>query len=400
MPDRSADIGELLAHPIIAIITPHLVGEVCVVGGIVRDALLGRPHLHDVDLVVEGDAIAVGRTVARELGCGLVAHERFGTCVLELPHHGGHVDLISARSETYPTPGALPVVGPGGLRDDLGRRDFTINAMAVRVTGAEAGALIDPFGGQRDLRNGVIRALRDDAFVEDPSRIVRAARYAGRLGFTISPQSAQAMVHVAGGIDWTSARVARELQRLLDEESPASALAHLVAAGCPGIIDVSVDAIAGIDAAHDAWRRLTPHAPDVARWALRAGVALTPEVRDVVAIPGWGRGVARELADGVALAANCALLHTPSSIDALLGAQPVAMQIGAHAAGAEVVATWWREWRDVRPVIRGSDLARSGVTPGPAIGRALARLRAAVLDGHIEGHDAQLEFAVRAAQDA
>ncbi len=400
MPDRSADIGGLLAHPIIALVTPHLVGEVCVVGGIVRDALLGRAHLHDVDLVVEGDAIAVGRTVARELGCGLVTHERFGTCVLELPHHGGHVDLISARSETYPTPGALPVVGPGNLADDLGRRDFTINAMAVRVTGPETGALIDPFGGQRDLSAGVIRALRDDAFIEDPSRIVRAARYAGRLGFAISFESAQAIIAVAGGIDWTSTRVARELQRLLDEESPASALAHLVAFGCLGIIDVSADVIARIDAAHDVWRRLTPHAPDVARWALRGGVALTSEVRDVMAIPGWARGVAREFADGEALAVQCAMPYSPSSIDALLGARPVAMQIGARAAGAEVVATWWREWRDVRPVIRGSDLARSGVTPGPAIGRALAKLRVAVLDGQVEGRDAQLEFAVRVARDA
>jgi tRNA nucleotidyltransferase (CCA-adding enzyme) len=231
--------ARLAAHPLVAPVVP-LAGEVPVhvVGGMVRDALIGRPHGDDVDLVVEGDAVALARRLARRLGVRVVAHERFGTAVLELPH-GGHVDLITARRERYPRPGALPDVEPGDLADDLARRDFTVNAMALALTGPAAGALLDPWDGARDLARGVIRTLRPGAFHEDPSRVVRAARYAGRLGFALEDRTAREAAASAADLDWAAARVAEELRRLLDEDDPVPA----------------VDVLAGLGAAWDAVNR-------------------------------------------------------------------------------------------------------------------------------------------------
>ncbi len=135
--------------------------------------------------MVEGDAIAVAKGLGRALDARVVAHERFRTAEVQLGG-GRHVDLVSARTETYAAPGALPTVAMGTLRDDLARRDFTINAMAVGLSGDHDGRFVDPHDGAADLEGRLVRALRDDAFDEDPSRVVRAARYAARLGFTLA----------------------------------------------------------------------------------------------------------------------------------------------------------------------------------------------------------------------
>ncbi|MEW6581609.1 MAG: polynucleotide adenylyltransferase, partial [Actinomycetota bacterium] len=237
---------------------------VSVVGGAVRDALLERPHGPDVDLVVEGDALAVARRLGRSLGAFVVPYERFGTARLELPH-GGEIDIVTARREWYPAPGALPVVEPGTLADDLARRDFSINAMAYRVTGRDAGEIVDPHGGRRDLAGATVRVLRDDAFVEDPSRVVRAARYASRLRFLLDPRTAALAAGEAPRLRIDNARVADELTRLLGEDSAAAAVAMLRRLGTPwlGPVDGLGDAFAAIDAA---LRR--PGAPPLPAWPL------------------------------------------------------------------------------------------------------------------------------------
>ena len=150
------------------------------VGGAVRDLLLGRPRA-DVDLVVEGDAGAL----AERLGGAEKEHERFGTVKVEIDRH--EVDLASARTETYPEPGALPVVAPAeSVEADLARRDFTINAMAIPLDGEAR--LIDPRGGREDLEI-VPRVLHGRSFEDDPTRAIRAARYASRYGFTLEPET-------------------------------------------------------------------------------------------------------------------------------------------------------------------------------------------------------------------
>lgn len=396
--DRTHLPDELLAHPLLARLRPLLSGEVSVVGGVVRDALLGRVHLLDLDLVVEGDAIALAHSVAHRLSAPVAAHPRFGTAVLELPHGDGHVDFISARREYYPSPGALPVVRPGTLADDLARRDFTINAMAVRITGTRAGELVDPHGGRADLDARLVRALRSDAFVEDPSRIVRAARYAGRLGFALEASTQIAAQAAVAGLAWDSARVADELLRLLEEIDPGPALGLLVNLGATGIAPDASELIGPLDAARAELAARDPHAPVPPGWALRAGVALEPSAAAGAALPGWARGVAEEVACGPRVRDALERTGRPSEIDGVLIQTPLPALIAAHALGAPHVLEWWTTWRGTHLAVRGADLVAAGIAPGPAIGRALAALRAALLDGVVGHPREQLAYAIRHAQ--
>ena len=366
-----------------------------VVGGAVRDALLGRPAGPELDLVVEGDALALARRLGRRLNGRVVTHPRFGTAAVELPH-GAQVDVVTARRETYPRPGALPEVAPGTLADDLARRDFTVNAVAQRLSGAGAGDLVDPHGGVGDAAAGIVRALRPDAFAEDPSRLVRAARYAARLGFMLDGQTAAAAREAAPGLDLGSARVADELTRLAREPTAPSALALLGSLGVPwlsGPRDAGLrERFAAIDEA-----LARPGAPEVPAWPLRLGEALEPEALAGAAVPGWARALGAEGRAGGELAERLRPGLAPSEVDRLLRAAPPAAAVGALARGAEPVARWWARDRDLGTAVRGADLVRAGVPPGPAIGRALAEVRAAVLDGRVGGPEEQLALALRAA---
>ena len=368
-----------------------------VVGGAVRDALLGRPAGPELDLVVEGDALALARRLGRELGGRVVAHPRFGTAAVELPH-GQHLDVVTARRETYPRPGALPEVAPGTLADDLARRDFTINAVARRLSGRGAGALVDPHGGVADAEAGIVRALRADAFEEDPSRLVRAARYAARLGFLLHGDTAAAAREAAPGLDPGGARVADELARLAQEPTAPSALALLGSLGVPWL---SGPRDAGLrerfTALDDALAR--PGAPELPAWPLRLGEALDPETLARTAVPGWARALGAESRAGAALAERLGGGAAPSEVNRLLRAAPPATAVGALSRGAEAVAGWWAQGRDREPAVRGADLVRAGIPPGPAIGRALAAVRAALLDGRVGGPEEQLALALRVARE-
>ncbi|WP_217912838.1 CCA tRNA nucleotidyltransferase [Miltoncostaea marina] len=368
-------------------------GEVSAVGGVVRDALLGRPPGDEVDLVVEGDAIALARRVAHDLGAPLTTHGRFGTAVVELPHGAGRVDLVTARRERYAAPGALPEVEPGTLADDLARRDLTVNAMALRLCGARAGELVDPHGGLTDLGAGIVRTLREDAFREDPSRLVRAARYAARLGFVLATGTERAARAAAAGLDPGSSRVADELRRLLEEPSAADGLDLLRDLGVAWVRPGSGPWMARLEAA-----LAHPDAPDVPLWALRLGAGVEAGAFAHAALPGWARAVAAEVLGGAALAERIAAAAAPSQVDRLLRAAPPAAAVAALAHGAEAVGEWWSHGRAREPAVRGADLVRAGVAPGPAIGRALEAVRAAVLDGRVAGYDDQLALALDVAR--
>ena len=177
----------------------HLVGDAAnergwrayLVGGPVRDLLLGE-KISDIDIAVEGDAIELGRELAARFKAKMVAHPKFGTCTIAgLKSHS--VDLATARKETYAKPAAYPDVEPSTLRDDLFRRDFTINAMAMSINKTDFGDLIDYFGGKRDIDKHLIRVLHDKSFIDDPTRILRAARFAKRFGFGIEPRTGRLM---------------------------------------------------------------------------------------------------------------------------------------------------------------------------------------------------------------
>src|SRR5207302_3864097 len=191
---------------------------VYLVGGTVRDILLGEPSF-DVDIAVEGDAIALAQSLADALGGRVRAHEKFGTAVV-IYGEGERVDVVTARTEFYDAPAALPTVEHASIREDLFRRDFTINAMAASLKGADFGRLVDPFGGRRDLEARRIRVLHNLSFIDDPTRIFRAIRYENRLGFRMDDHTerlARGTVEMGLVGDLSSERLRNELIALLEE---------------------------------------------------------------------------------------------------------------------------------------------------------------------------------------
>ncbi len=198
------------------------------VGGCVRDWLLGMRTTKDLDVTVDGDGLAFARAAADALGGTAEAHPAFGTATVRWRGRtGGRVDVASCRKETYRKPAAYPTVSRGTLREDLCRRDFTINAMAVSLHPDTFGQLVDPFGGARDLQARTLRILHPKSFEDDPSRILRGVRFAHRLGLRWEPRTASALraAMAAGALGWLNAgRLRRELDRMLAEQDPRGCL--------------------------------------------------------------------------------------------------------------------------------------------------------------------------------
>ena len=204
-----------------------------IVGGFVRDLLLGQPG-QDFDIVVEGDAIALARRLAAKHGGRVTAHAQFGTAKWKLPPAlspaipSGHLDLVSARTEFYAHPSALPEVERGSIKLDLHRRDFTINTLAIRLDRDAFGDLLDFWGGELDLRNGLIRALHSISFVDDATRILRAVRFEQRFGFRIEARTAELIAHALPLLHKVSGdRIRHELDLILQEAEPERHLFRL-----------------------------------------------------------------------------------------------------------------------------------------------------------------------------
>jgi len=207
-----------------------------VVGGFVRDLLLGTPTL-DLDLVVEGDAIALAKALGKRLKARVRSHARFGTAKVILNGTAGtnlppSLDFVTARTEFYHHPTALPEVERSSIKQDLYRRDFTINTMAISLDRDRCGELLDFYGGERDLRDKLIRVLHNLSFIEDPTRILRAVRLEQRLGFTIETRTAELIDDALGLLDRvTGERLRHELELILDEREPGAIIARLAQLG-------------------------------------------------------------------------------------------------------------------------------------------------------------------------
>jgi tRNA nucleotidyltransferase (CCA-adding enzyme) len=391
-----------------------------VVGGAVRDLLLGLAP-GDFDVVVEGDAIPVARRAAASLGGEAVVHERFGTATVRA---GGIVfDVAGARRETYARPGALPDVELGAtLAEDLARRDFTVNTLALRLGDGE---LAGWPGAQEDLDARVLRVLHDASFTDDPTRLVRLARYAGRLGFAIEEHTARlAAAAVAGGAleTVTGERLSAELRLLAREPQPAALEAlerfGLGAALLPGFAvdaalvgravalcaEVAAGGGGGNTDAAPGGAAVRDGAPPLEGAPRSDVVALACAVRsaDGRELAARLRGLAFPAADAAAIVAaagvDAAALAgvRPSEADAVLARLPVEAAAVAAAAGAEPARTWLLRDRHARLAIRGDDLLAAGLS-GPAVGRGLAAARAALLDGVAGDRGAQLAAALAGA---
>jgi len=190
-----------------------------VVGGFVRDLLLKRPSL-DIDVVVEGDGLAYSKALSAELGGELRTYDEFGTATV-VSSEGLRIDVATARRETYREPALLPKVSVGNLKDDMFRRDFTVNSMAVSLNRKTLGDLVDFFSGERDVSRGVIRVLHDRSFEDDPTRILRAVRFETRFGFRIDARTERLIAEAlsAGMLErLTPERRRYELELLLSEK--------------------------------------------------------------------------------------------------------------------------------------------------------------------------------------
>ena len=226
--EMPSELQELLLR--IGAVGEELGMEVFLVGGLVRDLLLGRSREQDIDLVVEGSARELAEALAKRFGeAHVLPHERFQTASLVFAS-GQRIDLATARTEVYTRPAALPVVKGSTLKQDLARRDFSINAMAVRLTGPRFAELVDYFGARKDLADGRIRVLHNHSFIDDPTRILRAIRFEGRLGFKLEALTEHLLRQAVGdgALEMVSAeRLRDELLLILSEKDPLPAVERL-----------------------------------------------------------------------------------------------------------------------------------------------------------------------------
>ena len=366
------------------------------VGGPVRDALMGMP-VHDLDFVLEGDAPALAREVAAELGGGVVSHHAFGTASVNLEYD--RVDIVTARKETYPYPGALPQVYPGTIENDLARRDFSINAMAVRL-GAGCEGLLDPHGGLADLKAGVVRTLHRASFADDPTRIFRAVRYEQRLGFRIEPGTLRRIDEAvaSGGIRRLSHdRVRREIEHILDEKSPGPPLLRLAELGVLSQLAPGLSSLPAVE-------RLTSAPGDATPMMYLAALAypLAPaQVEILIRRLNMPNSCARVARDAVALREIEENLASPgisnSSVAHLLsGKSEDAVRAAALVSHSPVIAQRLEEFlvklRLLFPKLDGNDMLALGVPPGPCVGRLLRELSDAKLDGLVNTLEDEKHF--------
>jgi len=362
------------------------------VGGFARDLLLGRP-VHDLDVIVEGDAIQLGRALVKQHGGKLTPHAPFHTAIWHLPDSDETLDLITARSETYEYPGALPTVTPSTIAEDLRRRDFTINAMAIRVDGDHFGELLDPLDGQADLQRGLIRALHPRSFVDDPTRILRAIRYEGRYEFRIEPVTLKWIDAEALGVlsRLSGERLRHELDLILAEEN---ATAMLLRADSLGVLRAIHPALPRFDSTRASLLEQLPSA-DVNlpcdRVMLGCLLWLTDVPAEDLAALSRRLDFTSELSEAL-IGASRLKRQLPELLSARPSAWTFALEkfppLAVYAVGLltreSALTTYLTTWRHVKPRTTGEDLKSLGLPPGPKYKEILSRLRAAWLDGEVK----------------
>ena len=368
-----------------------LPGQAYLVGGTVRDLLLGRPSQYDFDVVVVGDAEEFARTLAERLGGTVTTHGRFGTATV-YQGGGAHVDVATARTESYAAPAALPDVAPAStIEDDLRRRDFTINAMAVSLPDAR---LVDPFDGLRHLDDRLVRVLHKQSFVDDPTRIFRGARYEARLGFRMDPKTETLALRAVPDVRRLSgARVREDLYAIFAEDEAPAALARLHRFGVDealgmrfpthGVLTAlrTLDAQYGLGLAPEHLGLLAIDAPAEKLDELKVERRL---VRSVDAAHRGADGLREHLAGSPSAAEIVEAVEQAGSDTALY-----ALALGEHPA----LRSYFERLRNVRLDLDGDDLAALGLAESPRVGEVLAELRRRKLNGELDGRAEELAAA-------
>ena len=359
---------------------------VYLVGGAVRDYVLGIPT-RDLDFVVVGNATIVATELANNLSGTVIVHQRFGTATVEID--GDRVDIVTARKEAYASPGSLPEVSFSDLNQDLARRDFSINAMALPLSG-ESPNVIDPHGGLHDLANGSIAILHSDSFTDDPTRMLRAVRYEQRLGFQIFETTMAGLkksineghVSAVSGDRWR-----QEFQKIFDEDRGFEMFSRAIEIGILPAIHPSLSNDAGLapligetglspcDYLAALVRDLSPVDGDAVSQRLNLPIDWARMVRDTIALKEITPTISKM---AVKISAICRLLD---------GLDPESIATSARFSQDAQLATKLRryldEWRLVRTALTGDDLMAMGLAPGVKIGEVLQELHSSKLDGLI-----------------
>jgi len=410
--ERSLEGSRLELLHLLAYQASSLQMPLYLVGGVVRDVLLER-SVKDFDLVVEGDSALLAETVLRKYGGRIMVHSRFGTATwvvsestykrlnvpaLQFPETDISFDLISARSETYSQPGALPTVKFSTIDDDLRRRDFTINAMAIRLDGTFFGELYDPLHGQNDLQNKLVRVLHPGSFLDDPTRIFRTIRYAERYKFEIEPETLKLVYSEAFEVlsQLSGERLRHEFDLIFDEEHVVDMLARLKEVKLLSVVHPALET-----ADHEHLFRLND------RLTFAFGKFLVPDILSFRQTLGWTlylmdillldlEAIEERLAFPALLAKavrGAASLYAdlpsfadwkPSQWTFHLDELP-ALSVYAVwlVTSTPALQAYLMNWQNVKPFTTGDDLKARGLEPGPRFKEILTRLRAAWLDGEV-----------------
>jgi len=394
LPDSQLDLLHRVADESSALGFP-----IYLVGGSVRDLVLGRPNL-DLDLVLEGDAIALGRSLVSKFGGKLTAHSKFNTAKWSLAKTIFDIrnsisdsrissieflDLISARSETYKHPAALPTVKLGTLTDDIHRRDFTINALAVRLDGEHFGELHDELNGLDDIEGGIVRILHHRSFVDDPTRMFRAVRYEKRYGFKIDSSTLAFIPEARSLIAKLSAqRVRHELDLILDEPNVESVLERLA----------DLDLLKPIHPALTwdvtTWARFQPKVNSVEeRWLLWLMSLTENEITSLNERLKFTASLLKSLQASSRIFSSLSTFIDlkPSQLVEQLDAFPLiaisTVTLVAQGQPRQMLEKYLSLWREMKPKTTGDDLKELGIAPGPKYQEILSRLRAAWIDGEV-----------------
>jgi tRNA nucleotidyltransferase (CCA-adding enzyme) len=381
------------------------------VGGSIRDLLLGRA-INDFDLTVEGEAARLAEVILRKFAGKVIFHSRFSTATwtldettfrrLNVPMLGASsfppfLDIISARSETYSKPGVLPAVKRSTIDDDLRRRDFTINAMAVRLDGRFWGQLHDPLGGQADLENKRIRILHPRSFEDDPTRMMRAVRYAGRYGFEIEAETLSLINDEAREVlsRLSGERLRHELDLVFEEMHPSEMLHRLA----------ELELLKPI---HESLAHANFQLPFLEILSSEFGEFTIPDIMTFRRTLGWVLWlmplsafdidmIAKRL-DFPALLTKSAraasslltelpllMTYKPSQWTFYLEELPAIAVYAVYLTRKEpALREYLVNWRKVKPTITGDQLMERGLVPGPRYAEILRQLRAAWLDGEVK----------------
>ena len=384
-----------------------------IIGGSVRDLILGSA-IKDLDLTVEGDAITLAQSLGKHHGGKVTAHKKFGTAKWFLPKElrtdpSDTLDFISARSETYKHPAALPTVKPGNMDDDIHRRDFTINTLAIRLDGSHFGELRDDLNGMDDLKNGIVRVLHQSSFIDDPTRMYRAVRYAGRYDFRIAETTLALIPEAQPLVEKLSAqRIRHELDLILEEWQAASMLTRLAESD---LLHPIHPTLTYDESTHKRMQSLHTYRglQHLSPWNITKGEQMNDSDLGWLL---WLMSLSEEAITSLntRLQFTADLLASLYAVSMMFGDQstyiglkpsqcverlesfPVnAVEAVGYVANdpriKELFDEYISKWRYIKPHTTGDDLKALGVEPGPRYAVILRQLRNAWLDRDVKTED-------------